>query len=127
MNDIWRSERLVYRAFEAPTDDEFWHSSLVEREVFVNGIDYLPRPWSAEELIGMRKRLIENALISVIICKIQGPNTVSAEEDGETSGIITQNKKPKPVPIGMVTLSGPSSPHVAHHRSAMTGIFIAKE
>jgi hypothetical protein len=51
MNDIWRSERLVYRAFEAPTDDKFWHSSLVESEVFVNGIEFLPRPWSAEELI----------------------------------------------------------------------------
>jgi hypothetical protein len=116
MNDIWRSERLVYRAFEAPTDDGFWHSSLVEPDVFVNGIDFLPRLWSAEELIGMRKRLVENALIFVIICKIQGSNAVSAEDDDKTTGSNTQSKKPKPVPIGMVNLSGPSSPHVAHHR-----------
>jgi RimJ/RimL family protein N-acetyltransferase len=120
MNNLFRSSRLLYRAYEAPADDEFFLSCQLDPEVFFNAINFLPRPWSAASATEARKAMSEDALIYVVICKI--PDSQLTGESGSTND--KESGKPTPTPIGILSLNKLSDPNLAHHRSAKLGIFL---
>ncbi|EON97731.1 putative gnat family protein [Phaeoacremonium minimum UCRPA7] len=99
--NIFRSQRLVYRAVEdSPEEEAFLHRITTDIEGFANSNVGLSKPQNKESTKGWRKYLTEKTLISAIFC-------VTSLTDPEST----------PEPIGVVTLTG-TSPHNAHHRNA---------
>lgn len=129
MEQTWRSERLLYRPFEVPADDEFLTSVYNDPEVFINSNYFLPRPWSAADLSEARKDIVSASLLFVVVCKIPESKSVSAADDDKATGDDKEKegKKLTPIPVGFISLRKPPSVHAAHHRSSEIGITIAKE
>jgi RimJ/RimL family protein N-acetyltransferase len=121
MADLFHSERLLYRAFEAPADDEFFHKCQIDPEVFNNAINFVPRPWSATMSVERRK-VVDGALLFVVICK--KPES-SPSDNG--SGNDQEGQKPTPTPVGFIRLRGGSHPNSTHHRSVIMGVCLVKQ
>jgi hypothetical protein len=51
----FRSQRLVYRAYDSPKDDDFFYSMHSDPNVFLNGWKGLPQPVSRQSLEILRK------------------------------------------------------------------------
>ena len=128
MKDTWRSERLLYRGFDIPGDDEFLLSVLTEPEIFINGSNVLPRPPSAADIVEARKGMLESSLLYAVICKIPEPMSLSADDhESRGDGNEKPSRKHTATPVGFINLRKSPSPRLAHHRSTHMGIFIAKE
>ncbi|KIM98203.1 hypothetical protein OIDMADRAFT_181702 [Oidiodendron maius Zn] len=112
MDGTWRSERLLYRALETSTDDQFLFSTYRNPEVFINAVNLLPCPWSAEETAEARK-----SMITGLCCGLKGKATGDDQE----------RKTLAPTPVGFLSLRNPPLAHLTHHRSTVMGIVIAKE
>lgn len=121
----FRSERLVYRAYEDDEDDKMFIHEYLENDPAntIMGSPHLPRPKpfkSAQQYIDFQTK----ALISVLVCL--APEKKDAQEN-TTSGTNRDgkpNKKPRPTPIGMVSLFNVHGGE-AVHRNSMVGIAIA--
>jgi RimJ/RimL family protein N-acetyltransferase len=127
MNNIFRSQRLLYRACEAPADDEFLRSIMGDPDVSLNAINFLPRPWSVEKVVEMRKMIVEKALLYVLICKIPESQESTSISDEHGKDDSTDGQKPTPIPIGFLSIRAATESNLAHHRSGMVGITLAKE
>jgi hypothetical protein len=136
MSDIFRSSRLVYRAYEVPDDDAWFELYIRDPDVSTNALPYLPRPTSSGDTLEIRKRIVEKYLLCAVICKIpesESKDTASASAGAgkkDEAGDVTETEQkemesPKPIPIGVVGLKSPDPP-LAHHRSAMMAIFLNK-
>jgi hypothetical protein len=103
MSDIFRSERLLYRASEGPADDEFFKSVTLDLDVIVDAFNFLPRPWSSVDAMESRKWISRGSLVFVVICKTPDFKSESAiEKDDKITGDGKEDKKPPPTPIGFL-------------------------
>lgn len=103
--DLFRSDRLQYHSFNSPEDDDFFHSIQSDPAAFTNSCASLVRPVNRQFTENIRKYLIGNSLLFVVIYRV---NQI------------------QPEPIGTLFLKSPS-PDMAHHRCSEFGIDIKKE
>ncbi|WPG98998.1 putative gnat family protein [Acrodontium crateriforme] len=96
MADVWRSDRLVYRALDSPNDEKFVKVLQSDSEGFTNATAQLPVPQGnahAKALI----ELLQQELLAVVICLAPlGAATVSSTQSPTSIGILTlRNGSPK--------------------------------
>lgn len=108
--DLFRSDRLEYHSFNSPEDDDFFHSVQSDPVAFTNSCASLIRPMDRQFTENIKKHLIENSLLFVVICRTT---------DDSGSRIPSER-------IGTLFLKSPS-PDMAHHRCSEFGIDIKKE
>ncbi|MCJ1281655.1 hypothetical protein MMC26_000976, partial [Xylographa opegraphella] len=118
MNDLFRSQRLVYRAYESPEDDNFSWQIAQDIESAVNSNPRLPKPPDKKEIEESRKAYSGKSLLGVIIC-IAPASAGSVSPEGGTSTEI-------PIPIGRIALDAGFISQVAfaRHRSSKIGLEI---
>jgi RimJ/RimL family protein N-acetyltransferase len=126
MKNIWRSKRLLYRAFEIPADGDFLHSVQSDPEIFINSNNFLPCPWSLADVVEWRKSMSASFLLYVVICKIPESKPAPVDDKDKATGDV-KDKKPDSIPVGFFSLRNLPHPHLTHHRSVHMGISIAKE
>ncbi|KAF2767058.1 acyl-CoA N-acyltransferase, partial [Teratosphaeria nubilosa] len=112
MANVWRSERLVYRAIEAE-DEPFLSSIQADPESWLNGTPRLPVPQGKARAKRTRDGH-EKCMLAVAIC-LAAPQPTQSD--------IVENIQP--VPIGTLKLRG-EEPFIAHHRHASLGISILR-
>jgi RimJ/RimL family protein N-acetyltransferase len=100
--NLYQSERLIYRAYDAPKDDDFYHSFHSDPAVYLNTWKGLPQPVTKKTIEILRK-LCEESLLFVVICKKPLLNSFFEE------------------PIGTMAIRGTSS-DLAHNRCGDLGI-----
>ena len=105
--DLYQSERLTYRAYNVPKDDDFYHSMHADPAVFLNTWKGLPRPITKKTIEHIRA-MFEDGLLCVVICTKPLSMTASGAE-------------PEPEPIGVLTIRS-ISPDLAHNRCGDLGI-----
>jgi RimJ/RimL family protein N-acetyltransferase len=114
--DLFRSERLIYRAIEDNDEDlDFLHSISLDAEGFANSNTTALTPPNKEATKRWKQHL-HTCIIAVIICL---PSDDTKDEDDKPS-----NKRAGPTPIGQVSLCGPTDMRTAQHRNANVGIDI---
>ncbi|KAH8807882.1 acyl-CoA N-acyltransferase [Xylogone sp. PMI_703] len=93
--DLFQSERLLYRAYDAPKDDDFYHSFHANPAVFLNTWKGLPHPITKKTIETIRK-LLDDSYLCVVICKKsqQGSSTSEAESQPEPIGILCVKSTP---------------------------------
>lgn len=120
--DPFRSERLVYRAFDSPEDDQFFDSIQRDPIAFANSCPSLHKPLDHRFTENIRKFLVENSLLFVVICLASSKKQESApSEDAQKDKDESDNLEP----IGTLFLKS-SSPDMAHHRCSEFGIDIVR-
>ncbi|CAG7972270.1 unnamed protein product [Penicillium salamii] len=118
--DLFKSERLIYRAPEdTPEDKEFIHSSILNDQT-IQGMSTLrlSRPTNknaADEFI----KTLQGFVLGVLICL-----PVTSEDN--TTSETPSNQSIKTIPIGHVNISNRFGPDTSHHRNAMLGISFAE-
>ncbi|MCJ1389164.1 hypothetical protein MMC18_002019 [Xylographa bjoerkii] len=117
MANLFRSARLIYRAYESPQDDDFYWAMAQDIEAQVNSNPRLPKPPDKKELEETRKAY-EKGLLGVIIC-IAPASTASTSTDERASS-------EKPIPIGRIALDAGFATQTAfaRHRSSSIGLGI---
>jgi RimJ/RimL family protein N-acetyltransferase len=115
----FKSERLIYRAFNTPEDDEFFYSIQDDPIAFINSCPSVPRPMDRQFAEKIRKHVSADSLLFVVICR-QPPTTPTDTSDNKTTAQAV------PKPIGILFLKK-ASPDMAHHRSTELGIDIKRE
>ena len=137
MSDPFQSERLLYRAVEdTPEDEDFLHSVQSDAWAYANSSFTILKPETKKETIeGYKKYLAETALLGVIVC-LPAPaaateeQTAEAEpkeqavEDAKAEPSKTAPKKPRPIPIGAISLK-PRGAGREQHRESYISIDIA--
>ncbi|MCJ1399455.1 hypothetical protein MMC11_002657 [Xylographa trunciseda] len=120
MNDLFRSARLIYRAYESPEDDSFFWAMAQDVEAGVNSNPTLPKPPDKRDIENTRKVYSEKCLLGVIIC-LAPASAGSVSTDESTSA-----EKPKPIPIGRIALDAGFATQTAfaRHRSSRIGLEI---
>jgi RimJ/RimL family protein N-acetyltransferase len=115
----FKSERLVYRGFNTPDDDEFFYSIHNDPIAFTNSCASIPRPMDRQFAENIRKHVVENSLLSVVICR---PPPAAPTDNGDDK--VTAEAVPEP--IGFLFLKQ-ASPDMVHHRCTELGIDIKRE
>ena len=112
MNDPFRSERLLYRAVEDTEEDTaLFHSILSDAQAYANSCPFLLKPQSATLSAYFKSRVVENALLGVVICL---PGCASSASSASSES---------PIPIGCISLSSPAAGR-EHHRNSSISIDI---
>ncbi|MCJ1431397.1 hypothetical protein MMC27_000749 [Xylographa pallens] len=118
MNNLFRSARLIYRAYESPEDDNLFWQMAQDIEAGVNSNPRLPKPADKKEIEQTRKVYAEECLLGVIICLAPASaGSGSADESTSTE---------KPIPIGRIALDAGFATQTvyARHRSSKIGLEI---
>jgi RimJ/RimL family protein N-acetyltransferase len=115
----FKSERLVYRAFNTPEDDEFFYSIQSDPVAFTNSCPSLPRPMDRKFAENIQKHVLESSLLFVVICRPAPAVPTKTGDDKTTTEAILE-------PIGTLFLKQ-SSPDMVHHRCTELGIDIKRE
>jgi RimJ/RimL family protein N-acetyltransferase len=105
--DFFQSERLIYRAFDSPKDDEFYSSFHQDYSVYPGCWKGLLTPPSKKNGEAIRK-ILEEGLLLVVICK-----KPAAPGD-------------EPEPIGILSVKK-IMPELAHNRCGDIGIELKAE
>jgi len=115
MNNLFRSARLIYRAYESPEDDSFFWAMAQDIESTINSNPNLPKPPDRKSIEESRKAYFEKSLLGVVICIAPASaGSVSTDENTSTE---------RPIPIGRIALDvGP--PAFARSRSSKIGLEI---
>jgi RimJ/RimL family protein N-acetyltransferase len=122
----FRSERLTYRAFESPGDDDFFHAIQSDPIAFSQSCASLPTPASRSFTEKIRNSVIESSLLFVVICRDStGSFYVESEEESDSREGVNSTVGHLE-PIGTVFLKQ-SSPDMVHHRCTELGIDIKHE
>lgn len=117
-SNMFRSERLIYRAIEDNDEDlEFLHSISLDAEGFANSNTLALVPPNKEATKRWKQHL-GTCILAVIICLPAGDNK------DETSATVQPAKQAGLTPIGQISLCGSSDMRTAHHRNAHIGIDI---
>ncbi|KAG8164587.1 hypothetical protein KVR01_004862 [Diaporthe batatas] len=115
-SNMFRSERLIYRAIEDNDEDlNFLHSIALDAEGFANSNTLALAPPN-KEATKKWKKYLGTCILAVIICLPAG------ETKDETSARPTEQAGP--TPIGQISLCGSSDMSTAQHRNAHIGIDI---
>jgi RimJ/RimL family protein N-acetyltransferase len=112
----FRSKRLLYRAFNSPDDDEFFARVQRDPISFGNSRPVLQRPVANEYLEELKKRMQNNSLLYVIICKTNGDqdqdHKAEEEEEEEEQAVAATaqiSTLPSANPDSSPRLSNPNS------------------
>ncbi|MCJ1386847.1 hypothetical protein MMC17_009975 [Xylographa soralifera] len=118
MNHLFRSARLVYRAYESPEDDNFFWQLAQDTEAEINSNPKLPKPPDKKDIEESRKAYSEKCLLGVVICI--APASASSGSTDESASTE------KPIPIGRIALDGGFATQTAYarHRSSKIGLGI---
>jgi len=118
MNNLFRSARLVYRAYESPEYDDFSWELAQDIEAAVNSNPKLPKPPDKKDVEETRKGYSEKALLGVIICI--APATASS------GSAVESTSTEKPIPVGRIALNAGFATQTAfaRHRSSMISLEI---
>ncbi|TLD38706.1 Acyl-CoA N-acyltransferases (Nat) [Venturia nashicola] len=108
MENLFRSERLVYRAVEE-SDESFFHRIQSDVSAYANSDSGILKPMTKKESQSHMEYVANKTLLGVIIC------LPPSEESG-----------PIPTPIGSIYLTAPKSGE-EHHRNAYISVDIIKE
>lgn len=125
---MFKSERLIYRAIEDNDDDlDFLHSISLDAEGAANGNTVALVPPNKEATKRWRQRL-ETCILAVVMClpPSDPDRDLAGDTKDETSPPKHSNKnaRPRPTPIGLISLSGSTDMRTAQHRNANIGIDI---
>ncbi|KAH7381982.1 acyl-CoA N-acyltransferase [Cadophora sp. MPI-SDFR-AT-0126] len=75
MENVFRSERLIYRAIEdTPEDEDFMHTIQADPVAFSNSDNGLLAPMTRKESGAWKKSVQTNKLLGVIICLAPPPS-----------------------------------------------------
>lgn len=115
MENVFRSDRLIYRAIEdTPDDGNFMHLIQSDPVAFSNSDNGLLAPMTKKESGEWKKSVQTNKLIGVIICLAPPPSNPA----------LPPNTKPSPLtPIGCISLTG-LKPGYFQHRNSYISIDI---
>ncbi|KAL2065832.1 hypothetical protein VTL71DRAFT_3502, partial [Oculimacula yallundae] len=117
MENVFRSERLVYRAIEdTPEDDDFMHLIQSDPVAYSNSDTGLLAPMTRKESGDWKKSVQSKKLIGVIICLAPPPSNPALPSD---------TKAPPPTPIGCIALTGLTPGHYQHRNSNISIDIIA--
>ncbi|KAH7333149.1 acyl-CoA N-acyltransferase [Rhexocercosporidium sp. MPI-PUGE-AT-0058] len=115
MENVFRSERLIYRAIEdTPEDEEFMHLIQSDPVAFSNSDNGILAPMTRKESGAWKKSVQTNKLIGVIICLAPPPSNPALPPDTKPS---------PPTPIGCIALTG-LKPGYFQHRNSYISIDI---
>jgi len=115
--NLWRSERLVYRAVE--TDDEAFFTTLnQDPALFAGSSTFLPVPQGKQAGKGYVEWL-QSCLLSAVIC-LPAPAATADSASGPDNAVVS-----KPIPIGAINLQS-SPPKMDHHRRSMIGVTLTQ-
>lgn len=103
--NLYQSDRLVYRAYDAAKDNDFYLSMHADPSVYHNTWKGLPQPVN-QNRIDYIVKLLNDSLLFVVICLNRNTDTSVTME---------------PVPIGILSIKS-VIPTLAHNRSAELGI-----
>ncbi|GAB1739190.1 hypothetical protein NU219Hw_g3941t1 [Hortaea werneckii] len=115
MTHPFKSERLLYRAVE-PEDEAFFHQIAQDAIGMQNAEARISRPVSKAQTKDFMKQLMEEMLLSVVIC-LPASHTTTDEKD---------DAPPPPTPIGQMHLVA-LPPHHVHMRHTDIGLDILPE
>jgi GNAT superfamily N-acetyltransferase len=116
MRNIWRSQRLIFRAAEL-SDEPFLHSiNQYNSDSFQNATHLLPVPQGKSGAANYCK-FLQGALLGCIVC-IPGP---AKTDIATTDGVQAVSE---PIPIGTIALLAPD-PTRSHHRNTSVAVSIA--
>ncbi|KAM7217789.1 Acyl-CoA N-acyltransferase [Rhypophila decipiens] len=111
--NAWKSSRLVYRAVEEDEDDKTFICEVMNGDPVAVSMGSFRTLSPGNRISGLGfYELTKHNPLRVLIC-------LPASSGSPTE---TQEKKPKPTPIGMVSLFWPHGHEVQHHRDVMLGI-----
>ena len=117
MENVFRSERLIYRAIEdTPQDEDFMHTIQADPVAFSNSDNGLLAPMTRKESGAWKKSVQTNKLIGVIIC-LAPPHSNPA--------LPVDTKPPPPTPIGCIALTGLKLGYFQHRNSYISVDIIA--
>ena len=114
---VYQSERLVYRALEDNAEDRQWLAENLLNDPTDSMLRtwHLPKPRSASA-VQIYYEYSKSSLVDVLICL---PPSIDSDISQEPDA------KPKPTPIGHISLfGGAASRDTAHHRNATIGVSI---
>jgi len=131
--DIWKSERLAYRAMENTDQEKAWYRAIMDDPVIAaQASGGLLRPVPPEE----HNTAFEDSrkgMLSVVIClrpneeakhqAVQVGSAPADAADGGSGGDGKVQKDPPPTPVGYVALD--VHPEMTHHRSCTLAIIVA--
>jgi RimJ/RimL family protein N-acetyltransferase len=121
VQNAFKSERLVYRAPEDNEQDRAWISDYIQNDpsgaILSNYRLPLPRPLSAtQEFLDYSK----TSFVAVLIC-------LPVEDDVAAAPLAEGKLKPKPKPIGYISLIPALGRDNVHHRNASIAVGLAPE
>ncbi|MCJ1417330.1 hypothetical protein MMC32_003673 [Xylographa parallela] len=116
MENLFRSARLIYRAFESPEDDHLFWLMAQDVEAAVNSNPRLPKPADKAEIEQSKKVYSEKCLLGVIICL--------APDSAGSNSVDKSTSSEKPIPIGRIALDAGFATQTAfaRHRSSQIGL-----
>ncbi|UKZ79970.1 hypothetical protein TrVFT333_007734 [Trichoderma virens FT-333] len=120
ITNAYKSERLIYRAMEDNQEDKAWVAEFLLNDpaVTIMGTPRLALPAplsSAQDYLNYNK----GNLLNLLICL--PPDVQDAASEGQSGE--GSRKKPKPTPVGTISLVNQGA-HVQHHRNATVAINI---
>lgn len=124
--ELYKSERLLYRAPEDSAEDkEFFHRSIInDKTIQTMSTMRLKRP-SPKAATDAFIKSMQEAILGVLICL-----PVDTPEEADTaapeSSMSNPTTGPKTIPIGHINIFNRFGPDTAHHRNAMLGISFAE-
>lgn len=131
--ELYKSERLLYRAVENAEDDRafFQNHILNDSTIQVMSTSRLQRPFhqkSTDDFI----QLLQNALLGVMICLLpqnspEDEPVQDAKQSTSTSNGPATSSASKPIPIGHLAVFYAEGVERSHHRNAMIGLSLAEE
>ncbi|KAH9209002.1 acyl-CoA N-acyltransferase [Leptodontidium sp. 2 PMI_412] len=109
MENVFRSDRLIYRAIEdTPEDEDFMHLIQSDPVAFANSDNGILAPMTRKESGSWKKSVQTNKLIGVIICLAPPPSNPALPPDTKSS---------PPTPIGCIALTGLKPGYFQHRNS----------
>ncbi|CAI7629300.1 unnamed protein product [Penicillium bialowiezense] len=124
--ELYKSERLVYRAPEDSAEDKefFQRSILNDKTIQTMSTMRLKRP-SPKAATDAFIKSMQEAILGVIIClPVDTPE--EADTAASESSMPNPTTGPKTIPIGHINIFNRFGPDTAHHRNAMLGISFAE-
>ena len=125
MANLWKSDRLIYRAIE--DDDEPFISSLsADPEAYLQQMPFLPAP-AGKKKVKSSREWYEEQMVCVVICLPPAAESASDKlaPPIDSNTPAKDDSPPKPTPVGIIFLFALPA-RESHHRRSEIGIGIAK-
>jgi predicted acetyltransferase len=129
ITNVYKSERLVYRAAEEDEEERTW---MVDSILNDPTLTYMAstRLTAPERLSGSQGFLdyAKNSIFSLLICLAPDADDDAPGPNGTSEASSDKKKaKKRPTPIGYISLFSGVSQQITHHRNAQIGVGLVKE